>query len=70
MMLDYANEPDRQRDEDHWANAPSHIIDEVCPRCDGPMVSNPDYKEPYCGSWEYMEGGCPPAPVTSVTRNP
>ena len=34
-----------------------------CPRCNGPMVFDPDFKEFYCGSWEYMEGGCPPAPV-------
>ena len=34
-----------------------------CSRCNGPMVTNPDYEEPYCGSWEYMEGGCKPAPI-------
>ena len=50
------------------------LIDKKCPQCHGYMVSHPDYKKPYCGSWEYMEGGCPPAPIpkrdamTSVTR--
>ena len=34
-----------------------------CPRCGGPMVLNVDFEEVYCGSWEYMEGGCPPAPI-------
>jgi hypothetical protein len=34
-----------------------------CPRCNGPMITDPNYKDPYCGSWEYMEGGCLPAPM-------
>lgn len=42
------------------------MIDEKCPRCNGPMVTHPDYIKPYCGSWEYMEGGCPPPPTKEV----
>ena len=38
------------------------MTDEKCPRCGGYMVRHPDYEELYCGSWEYMEGGCPPPP--------
>lgn len=33
-----------------------------CPVCHGPMVRNPVNNEVHCGSWLYMEGGCPPVP--------
>lgn len=34
----------------------------TCPQCDGPMVVDPAYTRPFCGSWLYMDGGCTPAP--------
>lgn len=33
-----------------------------CPQCGDVMVTHPEYLLPFCNSWNFMEGGCLPAP--------
>ena len=36
---------------------------DICSLCGDEMITDPMYEKPYCKSWTYMEGGCPPAPM-------
>ena len=36
---------------------------DTCPHCGGPMAWGPTLEDTFCGSWLYMEGGCPPVPT-------
>ena len=43
---------------------------DICSQCGDEMITSPMYEKPYCKSWTYMEGGCPPAPMYRIESAP